>query len=77
MISVHCATTPTYNSNGTVRCTDWIEIIEPATLAETFEQLAITPENIIYVYSWGAGAILSMWALGFVVGVAKSVINKA
>ena len=36
----------------------------------------VTPENILYVYSWGMGAVLLPWSLGFAIGVAKRVISK-
>lgn len=31
--------------------------------------------TVLYVYSWGMGVVLSMWAIGFMAGVAVKVIN--
>jgi hypothetical protein len=35
----------------------------------------IDAADILYVYSWGMGVVLTMWAIGFVAGVAVKVIN--
>ena len=35
-----------------------------------------TPEAVAYVFAWGMGAVLTMWALGFAVGTVRSVIGK-
>ena len=72
-----CNGAVTYNADGTVRCTDWLEVNAPVDLIASFADLAITPENILYVYAWGMGAILLPWSLGFAVGAAKKVINTA
>lgn len=53
-----------------------------------FESLAgspvVPPEGptdeaaeVLYLYSWGMGAVLSMWAIGYAVGIAVSVIKQA
>ena len=41
------------------------------------QALGIDPATILYVYTWGAGAVLSLWALGYAIGAAKAVIKKA
>ena len=41
------------------------------------ELLGITPENILYVYTWGMGAILAVAAIGYAVGSAKKTIDKS
>ena len=41
------------------------------------ELLGITPENILYVYTWGMGVILAVAAIGYAVGSAKKTVNKA
>lgn len=40
------------------------------------ELLGITPEAILYVYSWGMGAVLMMWSLGYAIGAAITGIKK-
>lgn len=49
------------------------------TLAETidFAGLGITPADLLYTFTWGAGAVLSLWALGYAVGAAIAAIGKA
>lgn len=37
----------------------------------------ITPANIAYVFSWGFGAIVLFFFLGFVIGVAAQAIKKS
>ncbi|MCF6281454.1 MAG: hypothetical protein L3J28_04450 [Candidatus Polarisedimenticolaceae bacterium] len=36
----------------------------------------VTPENILYVFSWGMGVVLMSWSVGFAVGVGIKMINK-
>ena len=35
----------------------------------------ITPVEILYIYSWGAGSVLMLWSLGFAVGAVIKVIR--
>jgi len=47
-------------------------------LANTASDLAnagIDAAGILYVYTWGMGAVLSMWALGYAAGWAVKVIQ--
>lgn len=37
----------------------------------------VMPADIAYVFSWGFGAVLFFWFLGYSVGIAKGLINKA
>ncbi|SFV04509.1 hypothetical protein SAMN05216350_1216 [Polaromonas sp. YR568] len=46
------------------------EAINPATLG-------ITPESVLYAFSWGMGAVILFWLIGFVTGVAVDAIKKA
>ena len=39
--------------------------------------LSPTPENILYVFTWGFGAVVFFFFLGFVIGMASGVIKKA
>lgn len=50
-----------------------------ATLAEVVDpaSLGIAAADILYVYTWGVGAVLSMWALGYAVGAAITALRKA
>jgi hypothetical protein len=45
-------------------------------LAALYE-FGVTNDNILFIYSWGMGAVLLPWSLGFAVGLAKRVIAKA
>jgi len=36
----------------------------------------ITASDILYDFSWGFGAVLTFWSIGYAVGVAKAVIQK-
>ena len=38
--------------------------------------IEITPEQILYVFSWGFGAVLSFWVIGYIVGLAIKLISK-
>lgn len=38
--------------------------------------LGIDAPTILYVWSWGFGSVISMWALGYGVGGAVQVIRK-
>lgn len=44
--------------------------------AADFAALDITPESMLTVYAWGAASVLSMWAIGWVVGVVVGLIRK-
>jgi hypothetical protein len=37
----------------------------------------LTPDNVLYVFTWGMGAVLAMWALGYSVGIATGLIRRA
>ncbi len=69
-----CDGVATVTNKGIIKCLDWI--------ATTFDQsvytdmLQITPESVLYVMSWGMGAVLLPWSLGFVVGVSKRLIDR-
>lgn len=49
------------------------------TVAETVDWagLGITPAELLYVFSWGAGAVLSLWAIGYAIGAASTALSKA
>jgi hypothetical protein len=42
----------------------------------TLDVIGIDPAQIFYVFTWGMGAILLPWSLGFAVGAAVSAIKK-
>lgn len=39
--------------------------------------LGVTAADILYVFSWGSGSVLALWAIGYAVGAACSAIGKA
>ncbi len=45
------------------------EAIDPALFG-------VTPDTMLHVYTWGFGAVLSMWAIGYFVGLAVGMIRK-
>jgi len=64
-----------------------IDLCEGYILLEKFEYLNtyqmmdlalldITPENILFVLSWGMGVVLFMWSLGYAIGSAVKVIKS-
>jgi hypothetical protein len=75
----------TTSRRGEVRCDNWVEVditsLTGPSTAEDFAQFAeligITPENILYVFTWGMGAVLSVWAIGYAIGVAAQTIRRA
>lgn len=38
--------------------------------------LGIDSATILYVFTWGMGAVLMSWSLGYVVGIAQDLIKK-
>lgn len=42
----------------------------------TFETIGINATDILYVYTWGVGAVFFLWSLGYAIGVAKATIKK-
>ena len=49
------------------------------TVAETIDYaaLGITAPELLYAFTWGAGAVLAMWAIGYAVGAASTAVGKA
>lgn len=52
-----------------------LSLIDDSGGSVLIELLGITPSSILYIYTWGMGAVLMMWALGYAVGAAKKGIN--
>lgn len=71
-----CASDPALNAGS---CPDpqWIEWETLFMQSMDFAAVGIDPATILYVFAWGAGAVLSMWAIGYAVGVATRVIRQA
>lgn len=78
----HCTQLDALNN-----CAQWDEIymaVIPAEHVPTINQFLVvlgdalynpTPAGILYVFTWGAGAILLPWSIGYAVGVAKRSIR--
>lgn len=74
--------------NPLIGCTDWAEYdaaLIPAADVPTINQfLSVlgdsiynpTPESILYVFTWGMGAVLFSWSIGYAVGVAVKAIRR-
>ena len=81
-IIYHCTQLDAQNN-----CALWEQMqvaIIPAEHVPTLNQFLVvlgdalynpTPEAILYVFSWGAGAILLPWSIGYAVGVSKKSIR--
>ncbi|SOZ97314.1 hypothetical protein [Cupriavidus taiwanensis] len=50
---------------------------ETCCTAEQLAAIGINAEEILYVFAWGFGAVVTMWFFGFVLGVALDLIRKA
>lgn len=46
-----------------------------ADVASDLLDAGITSSNILQVYTWGMGVVLTMWAIGWAAGVAVQVIK--
>lgn len=38
--------------------------------------LGISPESVLFVFSWGFASVLTMWGMGFGIGCVVSLIRK-
>lgn len=61
-------------------CTGFV-VLEPFEYFNTYQAmdlalLDITPENILFVLTWGMGVVLFMWSLGYAIGAAVKLIKK-
>ncbi len=59
--------------NGAGGC-DGLILLSSTEFANISTQ--ITSSEILMDFSWGFGAVLTFWALGFAVSAAKSIIQK-
>lgn len=50
-------------------------LLVQADIAADLAIAGIDAESILYVYSWGMGAVLSSWAIGYATGIVKEVIK--
>jgi hypothetical protein len=48
------------------------------TVAETvdYAALGVTPAELLFTFTWGAGAVLALWAVGYAVGAAAKAIQR-
>lgn len=78
----------TSDSNGNLQattdsiaeCLGWVllEANEYASIVQPidYELMGITPEAILFVYTFGMGAVLAMWGIGYAIGSAVTAIRK-
>jgi len=52
--------------------------VSSLSLAETLDPalLGITPQGVLKAYAWGLGAVLTMWLIGYGIGLATGLIRK-
>lgn len=55
---------------------DLISLLDFDGSVSDFELLGVTPEAILYVFTWGMGAVLMMWSLGYAIGAAVTALKK-
>lgn len=73
----------TVNTDGTFSlttlspadCTSYV-LLDASDFRTMVESYDIASADVLYVFSWGFGAVLFFWSMGYAVGVAKSLINK-
>jgi hypothetical protein len=54
------------------QCLEWV--LQATT--PDFELMGITPENILYSFTWGFGTVLSFWAIAYATGTSKKGISQ-
>ena len=52
-----------------------VVLLSPADYSLMVQSYQIAPADVLYVFSWGFGAVLFFWSLGYSVGVAKKLIQ--
>ena len=50
--------------------------LSPSEYLGLVSNMTPTPEEILFVFSWGFGVVLFFWFLGAGVGAAKKSVNK-
>ena len=53
-------------------CLNWV--VESVDI--DYAIYGITPATILYVYTWGAGAILMMWGIAYAISSGKLAVKK-
>lgn len=56
-------------------CTAYV-LLNQSDYSLMVQSYAITPEEVLSVFSWGFGVVLFFWSLGFAIGAAKTAISK-
>jgi hypothetical protein len=51
--------------------------LDPAEYLSLVSSFTPTPEEILFVFSWGFGTVVFFWFLGASIGAGKKGINKA
>jgi len=61
-----------FNTNGT--CPNLVEL--SYTEFVNISNSQITASEILIDFTWGFGAVLTFWSIGYAIGVTKAVIQK-
>lgn len=56
---------------------EWIDLGFFMAGPGQLDLLGITPEQVLYVFSWGFATVVAFWSLGFALRVAAKVISRA
>lgn len=54
---------------GNVSTLALVDVFDPSSLG-------ITPESVLFVYSWGVAAVLGLWMVGYAISAAVAAIRK-
>ncbi len=69
LFSASCSGTDVVSGDLT-SCTPLADSVTASLAAE-----GVDSADVLYVYTWGMGVVLAMWAIGFAAGVAVKAIN--
>lgn len=65
------------NINRTFPVCSQVGYSKPASLTpQELSLIGVDSASILYIYSWGMGAILSIWALGYALSAALKMLKK-
>lgn len=68
-------TLQTVNLNPDGSCSAYV-LLDQSDYGLMVQAYTVTPEQVLQVFSWGFGAVLLFWSLGYAIGAAKLAISK-
>lgn len=64
-------------SNASVESCSGVIGLSPAEYVNFISTMTFTPEQILYVFTWGFGTVMFFWSLGATIGAVKRTVSKA